>query len=649
VQTPRDKVHQQTSQLSPSTESNNLAWKGAAMKRSILITLIALLLLPSLSQAQSPTWQNFGNPNPNGQGSIWAVSSDGNGGVWAGYRAGGRGISFPGGFVHALANGNNQTLNQEPFISCTSVNALSLSPNKTLWVSLSGRHDYGSNDYATNCRQFGRVHTNGILILTIASIDAQGNIQTIPGNELPESAIAPAMSSHVLTTDANNRLWLTSAGGVVYRESDGVWHGVSLWGANTQGIWSSSDGQRIIAVSDAGELATIDMAGTVNHLPAIPRLDDSVVTYKIGYGERIAALAHGRLLELVNNQWQEILKPAGYEADIAVIGKNIWLGGYSGLQRLNENNTSTLFNSSNLPLPHTGVTTLATEQNNLLVATYRGVARIPNETNPIDNSISKAAFERLWQRTNRNSQGTWVWGPNAWQDHYEPYTQSPGGARFVRYYDKTRMELNNPQSDPTSQWYITNGLLVKEMVEGRVQFGDTAQNDTCASPPFMQHTCPAMVPVAGDIGVNIQGSPTYFSFSPYLAATESQIGSKISRVIQHNETWRNADILDNPELASDETTIEYFDSITRHNIPRALWRFLNQQPNDWLYMFGHPISEAYWAQVPVGGEQKWVLIQLFERRSVTYTPSNPADWQVEMGNVGQHYYAWRYAEQPWNR
>src|SRR5690606_11543732 len=150
--------------------------------------------------------------------------------------------------------------------------------------------------------------------LTIASIDAQGNIQTIPGNELPESAIAPAMSSHVLTTDANNRLWLTSAGGVVYRESDGVWHGVSLWGANTQGIWSSSDGQRIIAVSDAGELATIDMAGTVNHLPAIPRLDDSVVTYKIGYGERIAALAHGRLLELVNNQWQEILKPAGYEA-----------------------------------------------------------------------------------------------------------------------------------------------------------------------------------------------------------------------------------------------------------------------------------------------------------------------------------------------
>jgi len=37
-------------------------------------------------------------------------------------------------------------------------------------------------------------------------------------------------------------------------------------------------------------------------------------------------------------------------------------------------------------------------------------------------------------------------------------------------------------------------------------------------------------------------------------------------------------------------------------------------------------------------------VQVFERRVLTYTPSNPSGWQVEAGNVGQHYYAWRYVQ-----
>jgi Tol biopolymer transport system component len=44
--------------------------------------------------------------------------------------------------------------------------------------------------------------------------------------------------------------------------------------------------------------------------------------------------------------------------------------------------------------------------------------------------------------------------------------------------------------------------------------------------------------------------------------------------------------------------------------------------------------------------EKDVLVQLFERRVLTYTPSNPAGFQVEMGNVGQHYYRWRYMLTP---
>jgi hypothetical protein len=37
-----------------------------------------------------------------------------------------------------------------------------------------------------------------------------------------------------------------------------------------------------------------------------------------------------------------------------------------------------------------------------------------------------------------------------------------------------------------------------------------------------------------------------------------------------------------------------------------------------------------------------VMVQVFERRVLTYTADNPPAFQVEMGNIGQHYYQWRY-------
>ncbi len=95
---------------------------------------------------------------------------------------------------------------------------------------------------------------------------------------------------------------------------------------------------------------------------------------------------------------------------------------------------------------------------------------------------------------------------------------------------------------------------------------------------------------------------------------------------------------------------------TNHSVASVFWSFMNssglvdqdgaetqgslfQNP---YYATGFPLTEPYWAQVKVGGVQKDVLIQCFQRRCLTYTPSNPAGWQVEAGNVGQHYYRWRY-------
>ena len=60
------------------------------------------------------------------------------------------------------------------------------------------------------------------------------------------------------------------------------------------------------------------------------------------------------------------------------------------------------------------------------------------------------------------------------------------------------------------------------------------------------------------------------------------------------------------------------------------------------YVLGLPVTEPYWIRAIVSGVERDVLLQLFERRVLTYTPSNPTGSKVEMGNVGQHYFRWRH-------
>src|SRR3954452_6831261 len=83
----------------------------------------------------------------------------------------------------------------------------------------------------------------------------------------------------------------------------------------------------------------------------------------------------------------------------------------------------------------------------------------------------------------------------------EPFAGAPGGARTVQYFDKARMEVNSAVADTMSQWATTTGLLVVEMVSGRVQTG-TNSYETRA---------PATVPVAGDASTS-STAPLYSSF-----------------------------------------------------------------------------------------------------------------------------------------
>ena len=278
---------------------------------------------------------------------------------------------------------------------------------------------------------------------------------------------------------------------------------------------------------------------------------------------------------------------------------------------------------------------------------------------PFDGNRTNFADERfatVWSRTDHDAVRTgrtWYWGPNAWFDYAEFYRQGENGLRTVQYFDKARMELNNPADRSGTNRGVTNGLLVKELVSGRVQLG----ND-----PYDTDQRPAVdVPVAGNPRGDNPNGPGYSSFAGVTTLDNGyrdsqRLGQRVEATIA-----QGGNLGSRTELALPETEIVQYNSVTGHNIPRVFWDFLGQQGPifdgrvtrgpvvDWLFAMGLPITDAYWTRARIGGNEQDVLVQLFERRVLTYVPSNPAGFKVEMGNVGQHYFQWRYAHlgTPW--
>lgn len=261
------------------------------------------------------------------------------------------------------------------------------------------------------------------------------------------------------------------------------------------------------------------------------------------------------------------------------------------------------------------------------------------------------SFGTLWARTDRPvADGavarSWVWGPGPGPARTEPYKEAPGGLRTVQYFDKARMEVN-PAAAPGGPWEVTTGLLVVEMVGGRMQTGD---HDSL-------RRAPAEIPVAGDAdppGAGDPLSPVYRSFAT-LASLSGGPDRKAAdrRGTAVTETINRAGTI-SPGPQADVRYASYVPE-TGHNIPDVFWNYLHTTGPvqdggkltqaalfDWVYVLGYPITEAYWAVVRVDGKPQRVLIQLYQRRVLTYTPANGPDWQVQMGNAGAHYYRWRY-------
>jgi beta-lactamase class A len=266
-------------------------------------------------------------------------------------------------------------------------------------------------------------------------------------------------------------------------------------------------------------------------------------------------------------------------------------------------------------------------------------------------ALSNSAFQRTWSRTDKpvylhKVERTWMWGPALTESMMEPATDAPGGTREVQYFDKSRMEVStDPDADPHSLWYVTNGLLARELLQGRIQLG---------SDSFEQRQ-PAEVNIAGDPAD--PNAPTYASFANLTGSAPIPNGAPITQRVDRAGNVSVDDALAAYGVyAAQHVQVPGID----HQVASVFWDFMNArgmvyQGGDYVtdslfqnpfYATGYPLTEPYWTTVGVDGTPREVLVQVFERRVLTYNPANTPEWQVEAGNVGAHYYQWRYGALP---
>ncbi|NWJ94950.1 MAG: hypothetical protein HXX20_04130 [Chloroflexi bacterium] len=262
-------------------------------------------------------------------------------------------------------------------------------------------------------------------------------------------------------------------------------------------------------------------------------------------------------------------------------------------------------------------------------------------------SFADANFQRLWNRTDKlvadgSVARSYLWGPEPnTAGLQEDYAEAPGGKRQVQYFDKSRMEITNPSGDQRSVYYVSNGLLAKELISGQLQLGDAK----------FEQRASAEIGVAGD--PDDTNGPTYRTLKELTQPTTEDVGNPITKAIDRAGNKRDG----TAEFGKYNVVQDIFVKETGHNIAKPFWSYLNQTGlvvspegvkmrgrlfDPVFFATGLPITEAWWARVKVAGVVKDVLVQAFERRILTYTPANSAAYQVEMGNVGQHYYQWRY-------
>ncbi len=261
---------------------------------------------------------------------------------------------------------------------------------------------------------------------------------------------------------------------------------------------------------------------------------------------------------------------------------------------------------------------------------------------PVDPAIAA-----IWSATDGPVAGDqverdWMWGPDAISTSVEYSADSPDGVRRMVYFDKGRLDILDRSRSPDDGWFVTGALLVTQMLAGQIPFSGDA----------IVHRTPPSVPVAGDLD---QPNPlTYATLAPLASVNgwaigtedvpglvaESRIGQPVQALVDGDGSVEDGSVTDSSIVVAD------FDWVTGHNVaaPFADWVARQSFPAAWL--IGRPVTEPYWHDTLLDGVQTRVLVQAFERRILTWTPGQPAGWEIESNNAGLHYRAWRGLSQP---
>jgi hypothetical protein len=281
-----------------------------------------------------------------------------------------------------------------------------------------------------------------------------------------------------------------------------------------------------------------------------------------------------------------------------------------------------------------------------------------------NDPTNKAAFDQTWNSTDRmvytNQRQSWLWGP-------QPFTGTlledagQGNVRVVQYWDKGRMERT---PDGKGGFLTSVGSLAWELLTGKINLGNGQTSDVGA----------AKIPLVGpekDTDRNIAAraanqplpdklAPTYADAAIEAAKpTKDYAGVPVTWMLMPGGKIEPFAVGTQPPA---NVLLTGFDDVTKHNVADVFARWYNQtfltspdgNPDHTLTAQlkdntagldpGHPLTDPFWVTVTVDGVDRLVLIQIFERWTLTYSPSNPAGWQIELGNVGLHYYEWRYEE-----
>src|SRR5690349_14509974 len=201
-----------------------------------------------------------------------------------------------------------------------------------------------------------------------------------------------------------------------------------------------------------------------------------------------------------------------------------------------------------------------------LMVLLSGLFCLPSVSVIQAEAFANPAFQRVWTQSDQAvKQGqvsrTWLWGPEPSTARQETYSDAPGGSRLVQYFDKSRMEITNPAGNPGSPYYVTNGLLARELVSGQMQVGDNR----------FENRGPAQVPVGGDPDSD---GPTYATFTNLASLNNDHRADRRSGSI--NQTINRAGQIGATGASGHLASYAFYSNELGHNIPDVFYNTFQQ-------------------------------------------------------------------------